>query len=120
MCKDTGFTLIEALVALVILALTAVTLLGMAETHVVRIDGLESRAIAQWIAENRLVELQIGDTAGHDRPETMLERDWQVNVSMEATADPALSAIKIQVVEAGTEQPQVIFGSFLDRGAISP
>lgn len=117
MRSDTGFTLIEALVALVVLALTAVTLLGVAETHVIRIDGLESRATAQWVAENRLVELQVAGDAGHDRPVTMLDRDWRVSMSLEATADPDLSAVEIRVIEAGTERAQAVFGGFLDAGA---
>lgn len=120
MRSDAGFTLIEALVALVVLALTAVTLLGIAETHVIRINGLESRAIAQWVAENRLVELQIEDNATHERPATMLGRDWLVDISLTATADPDLSAVDIRVKEAGTEQSQVVFGGFIDVGAATP
>lgn len=120
MHKAAGFTLIEALVALVVLALTAVALLGVAEAHVARINGLESRAIAQWVAENRLVELQIGGRTEQGPFTTMLGRDWRVSLSRKATADPELTALEIRVTEAGTEQPQAIFGGFIDAvGAAS-
>ena len=58
--NDAGFTLIESLVALAILAVSAVSLLMATEAYVARIDGLESRALAQLAAENRLAEIELG------------------------------------------------------------
>ena len=57
---EAGFTLIESLVALAILAVSAISLLLATEAHVARIDGLESRALAQFAAENRLAEIELG------------------------------------------------------------
>ena len=57
---EAGFTLIEALVALAILAMSAVALLSATEAHVARIGDLEARALAQLAAENHLAEIELG------------------------------------------------------------
>ena len=57
---EDGFTLIETLVALVVLATSGVALLGATEAHIARIGALETRAAAQWVAENYLAEVKLG------------------------------------------------------------
>ena len=63
--------------ALAILAISAISLLAAAQAHVSRIDGLEWRVLAQFVAENRLAELELG-VDGDDAPATMLGRDFRV------------------------------------------
>ena len=58
--NDAGFTLIEALVAMVVLALGAVSLLAATEGHTARITAITDRTTARWVAENRLTELRLG------------------------------------------------------------
>ena len=57
---EAGFTLIETLVALAILAMSAMALLSATEAHIRTIAALETRAAAQWVAENHLAELSVG------------------------------------------------------------
>ncbi|MFC6642478.1 type II secretion system minor pseudopilin GspI [Sulfitobacter profundi] len=57
---DAGFTLIEALVAMAVLALGAVSLLSASEGHTRRITDLSDRVAARWAAEYRLSELRAG------------------------------------------------------------
>ena len=63
---EDGFSLIEALVALLILGVTTAGLIRAAEAHVDSIRGMERRAAAQWVAENRLVEARLHRHA-HER-----------------------------------------------------
>jgi general secretion pathway protein I len=83
---DAGFTLIETLVALAVLAMSAVTLLATTTAHISRIAGLEARAAAAWTAENQLVALTLGleDPPG---PPTMLGYQFSVAVETVATSD---------------------------------
>lgn len=91
-----GFTLIEALIAMAILAITAVSFLRATEANIARITALETRAAATWVAQNRLAEMSLG-LAAPKGPVAMLGRDYGVSVTTTATADPALSRVDIAV-----------------------
>ena len=53
----------EAMVALFVLAVASTGLLLATRAHIDSVGGLEDRVAAQWIAENRLAELNLGDPA---------------------------------------------------------
>lgn len=92
---DHGFTLIEALIAMAILAITAVSFLRATEANIARLTTLETRAAASWVAQNRLAELTLGTTT--DGPVSMLGRDYSVNVTSTPTTDPTLARVDITV-----------------------
>jgi general secretion pathway protein I len=114
---ETGFTLLEALVALAIVAIAGVSLVSAVEGHVDRVRGLELRAAARWAAENRLAELGLdGKSPGvnGDRVE-MLGQPLQVAVTARTSADPNLSRVEIAVGLPG-QSPLYRLDGFLDRG----
>lgn len=92
---EAGFSLIEALVALAILATAAVSLLAATEAHVARINGLEVRTLAQFAAENHLAALELGAEPGGS--ETLLGYDFNVTSERTPTADPELMRLDISV-----------------------
>lgn len=104
---EAGFSLIEALVALAILAVSAISLLSAATAHVSRIEGLESRVVAQFVAENRLAELELGIAEG-DAPARMLDRDFRVTTTRSATGDPDLQRLDVTVSDG--ERAQSVMG----------
>lgn len=92
--NDAGFTLIETLVALAILAMSAVSLLAATEAHIARINSLETRAAAQWVAENYLAELTLGLTP--DGGETQMNGvSFTVKATPTPTQDPDLVQVDI-------------------------
>ena len=99
---EAGFTLIEALIALAILAMSAVALLSATEAHVARIGGLEARALAQIAADNHLAEIELG-AAGDTAEPTLLGRTFRVTADREPTEDPDLERIDLTVTDAGGE-----------------
>ena len=119
---EDGFTVIEALIAMAILAISAVALIGVSEAQVGRIDGLETRAIGLWIAENRLVELELlGSSAATDKESvTMLGRDFDVSLAFAETSDPDLLEVRIGVAEAGRAGPVSALGGFIDASVGRP
>ncbi len=91
---DAGFTLIETLVALAILAMSAVSLLGATEAHIARIGALETRASAQWATENYLAEMTLGLNPS-ETPLPMNGISFTLEATRGATSDPDLERVDI-------------------------
>jgi general secretion pathway protein I len=101
-----GFTLIEILVAL---ALLAVALAAGMRALAQGADGastLKARTLALWVAQNRLAAVQIAPdalVAGESRGDTVqagMAFVWNVMVS--ATPNPAFQRVDIAVAERDT------------------
>lgn len=112
-----GYSLMEAMVALFILAVATVGLTRATQTHIDGVRGLEQRVIAQWVAENRLVELNLEGAAAMPARSTvrMMDREWSVDVATRNTDDPDLLAVDVAVAEAGTTGATVRLSGFVDR-----
>lgn len=121
--NDRGFTLIEALVALVIMGIAAAGLLRATEAHVDRVAGLEARVAALWVAENRLAELQLADQWPAEVD--MLGRHWRITERRAPSSDPDLVKVDVAVAEVRASERSsarrpgslVTLSGFLDTGA---
>jgi general secretion pathway protein I len=91
---EAGFTLIETLVALVILAMSAISLLGATEAHISRIGALETRAAAEWAAENYLTELTLG-LQPSETPPAMNGNSFLIEAMRTPTNDPDLDKVEL-------------------------
>ncbi|GAA0735017.1 type II secretion system minor pseudopilin GspI [Sphingomonas japonica] len=111
---QSGFSLIEALVALAILAIAAVGLVRATESHIDSTRAMESRAIAMWVAENRLAELEVEPGADGPREVAMLGRQWRVDVDRRGTEDPEIERVRIEVSEPGGASALAALDGFLD------
>jgi general secretion pathway protein I len=100
-----GFTLLEVLVALAIFAIVAAVVLTAAGRSVNNAGRLEALALAGWIADNRLTELQLQQPApAIGREDQELEfggRQWQTLSEVETSGTPGL--LRIQVWVAAVE-----------------
>lgn len=112
---DAGFTLIETLIALAVLAMTAVAMLGATEAHIARISALEYRAAAQWAAENYLVELTLG--LEPEAPAPMLGIQFDVAAAMTATNDPDLQRVDITATDPADGRSYTRLVGFVLAGA---
>jgi general secretion pathway protein I len=110
---EDGFSLIEALVALAVLAIATVGLIGAVEQHIDSTRAMELRSAAMWVAENRLAELTVGAAQG-DRV-TMLDTNWTVAATTRATDDPEIVRVRIAVTPEGEKSPMATLDGFLDR-----
>ena len=102
--RDSGFTLIESLVALAVLAVSAVWLLMATEDHVARIDDLEWRTLAQLAAENRFAEIELGLKPDPD-PADLLGRSFRVTEVRTPTTDADLERIDIAPTDLAFAAP---------------
>ena len=113
---EAGFSLIEALVALLVLAIAAAGLVRAAESHVDSIRGLERRAAAQLVAQNRLAELSVPGLPAGPAEVEMLGQRWKVAVNEGPTDDPDLARISVAVADERDGGPLVTLDGFRDRG----
>nr|PZN66437.1 MAG: type II secretion system protein GspI [Pseudomonadota bacterium] len=75
MSKSRGFTLIEVVVALMVIALGVGGLLTVLSGAADNTGHMRDKAFAQWIALNRITELRVGRPGQPTRPETGTSRD---------------------------------------------
>ncbi|WP_315764273.1 type II secretion system minor pseudopilin GspI [Sphingomonas sp. Y38-1Y] len=109
-----GFSLIEALVALAILAIATVGLVRTVETHIDSTRAMEGRQAAMWVAENRLAEIEARIDGANEVE--MMGRRWRIAVAERATDDPAIRRVRIDVFESGARQasPLASLDGFVD------
>jgi general secretion pathway protein I len=111
---EAGFSLIEALVALAVLAIAAVGLMRTVESHIDSTRGLERRTAAMWVAENRLAELEAKAPAANGEQVEMLGQIWRVAVARSGTDDPEIQRVRIEVFPARETVPLASLDGFVD------
>jgi len=99
--KSSGFTLVEVLVAMTIVAVSLFAALRVATQGTSHVDELRSRLFAGWVAADRLAEhrargdwLAIGVLTGSQR-QGNIELGWREQVS--GTPNPAFRRIDVYV-----------------------
>ena len=124
-----GFTLLELMLALAMLAIVAVAVLGRGADTVRQLHGLEQRTLAHWVAENELARLRLAqrraarelraaaaeDAAPGDEPaggapslavgtrrseQRLGNRAWRIVVETARTDHPTLRRVAARVYAA--------------------
>jgi len=115
-----GFTLLEVLVALAVLALALAAIIQAGGGYAANQVYLRDRVMADWVARNLLMEYQIkkewprvGDSTGD---EEMAGRRWEWRTDVSETDDEDLRRIDIQVRPEDSDEdasPLVVLSGFL-------
>lgn len=105
--SQTGFTLIEVMVALIIASVSLIALSTTLGQYVFNQSTIKERVIATWVAQNRLLELQNISSGSLEKKksETMLGADWQTEFELNETLIPGLKKVKISVTLGGGKYP---------------
>ena len=103
-----GFTLLEVLVALVVLAIGLGALIETASSSAANLSYQRDRTMAAWIAENVANEVILSGTApkpgiqqGHA---LMAKQEWDWELHVQQTDDPNLRRLDVEVGLAGSDQ----------------
>lgn len=113
-----GFTLLECVVALAILALAMTAALHAAGSVATSTDGLKTRTLAEWVAQNRLAELRatgawppLGQQDGYAE-QAGRRFIWQARI--QPTPNPLFRRVDVQVFDQD-RRPLVTMTGFLAR-----
>lgn len=102
-----GFTLIEMLIALVVLSLTGLVVATAVGNVASQTWSLERRTVAHWVAENELARTHLSrlnntaPVATGRRSKTVIlgERRWRVRQRVMPTSHPTLYRVEVEVHE---------------------
>ncbi len=114
---ESGFSLIEALVALSVLAVSSTVILSSTENHTQRVSALKDRAHARWVALNRFERLAAGETNLSDRV-SMGGQEWNLNQVVGQTGDPDLMRVDVSVGPATGGTKIAFITGFVMRDAL--
>ncbi|QBC03375.1 type II secretion system minor pseudopilin GspI [Enterobacter cloacae] len=99
--KCQGMTLLEVMVALVILGTAGLALMKSSSEQLRHLDALEQKQFAAWVAENQLTQLRLlrvwPPERWHYGSSVMADVKWVWRWRGVSTSSPSLRAIEIEV-----------------------
>lgn len=118
--RSRGFTLLEVLVAMVILSISLLAAIKVASEVTSSAIYLQDKTIAQWVAMNKVAEMRLarklpkeGKSNGEDE---MAGRSWRWDILVKKTAYPTLREVEVGVKPASEDKdspPTVVVISLL-------
>lgn len=102
---QSGFTLIEVLVALLIVSFGVISVIQGTARHVSNISALEKRMLASWVASNHIAEIRHDAKVEKIRSGNKTERvelgghEWRSKVKIEKTDVERVFLLTVEVAD---------------------
>ena len=111
--KERGFSLLELMVALAILAIVATSVYSRGGDAAVQLHGLEQRTLGHWVMLNHLTTIRL-EQRGKDAPirlsslrerKILGDRVWEVDTEIRQTTHPWVRRVELVVylIDDGVE-----------------
>ena len=118
--RSAGFTLLEVLIALAILALSAAAVLRQTQQGLRQQQQLELKSAAMWLADDAMASLMLSanfPAVGRGtRTERFQDQDWRVAIDIAATPDDNLHKIVVSVALAEAPEDSALVSYTTYRG----
>lgn len=115
--RGTGFTLIEVVVAVAIIAIGMGAVISGTARYADHAAGLREKTVALWVAHNRLTEIGLQpswpELGASDGDVEMAGAEWHWEVKVLETPDPRVRRVDIQVGPKGREGTAAALSSFV-------
>ncbi|MEH6556964.1 MAG: type II secretion system minor pseudopilin GspI [Oceanicoccus sp.] len=115
-----GFTLLEVLIALAVLAISSLAIIGQVGQSLSRVQQLQLQTSAIVVAENQMTVIQISpDWPGlgvRTNRVTLADAQWLVQTDVSTTSDPWLRKVEITVnydEQAGSRETPAILARLI-------
>ena len=111
-----GFTLIEVLIALAVVAIALLALTRAASVQVQSFDGLRERTLAGWVGANVLAETRLATafppTGRSDGRMQLAGRDWRWTRDVQPTPNADIRRIEISIFLGESNEPSAALSGF--------
>ncbi|MDM8560408.1 type II secretion system minor pseudopilin GspI [Candidatus Parabeggiatoa sp. HSG14] len=109
--KNKGFTLLEVLVALAILAIALAAVMKVSIENTENIRYLRDKTLAHWVAMNVLAEISIMEKwprlGKQEGTAMMADREWFWQMTISETADKELRRLNVQIYYDNQDEESV-------------
>ncbi len=106
-----GFTLLEILIALAILAIAFASIISVSSNQSINVAYLRDKTLAHWVAMNQMTTLQISgkwpDTGTQRGDEEMGLQKWHWVREVEKTPDDRVRKVEIRVFRKKGDEDSV-------------
>lgn len=115
-----GFTLMEILVALAIIAIVLGALVQAAGSSAANAGRIRDKTVAQWVASNRLAEMQLSgtfpETGAKSGEAEMLGQTWYWKTRVQEVEDDDLRRVDVEIRETeDAKNPVVTVAGFVSH-----
>ena len=113
--SQAGFSMIEGLVAMSVLAVAATGLLNAAETSVRQAGQVNERVLARWVTEDLMARVQAGAPVTPGRLQAW-DRTFDITIETLSTDSPYVGRVAITAVQSAGGVASTLVGYQMTEG----
>ena len=118
-CSTRGFTLIEVMIALLIIVVGAAAVINTSTESAWKSAQLWQRTVAGWVAQNQLAEFRARRSWSNDRSQSgrveMANAEWRWQLRASDTDDPSMRRLDIEVFLDGDDDVKARLTAFMGK-----